>query len=243
MNHIGKTTEQKRHEAVKEFYLANEIRRKLQKELSVSNPYEHNYYNCDSILMREMKGWLRRLCISCGRDREVLGLQQYKPEHLMRGYANALHSAVNGLKFDVYDEKIMTLDESAYQFKSLMSGHTRTLLIPKYYDDLVGEKYIVTSTGSCMVNINGKEIKHYGEFMTLNARELKADWIKEQGLKAYKVTAIPVTNYEIREAVIGYVVCSAVSKDIDNAFGVDIHKAVSLCKRRTKKEVLKQMGV
>lgn len=242
MDHVGKTREQKHREAVKQFYVANALRRKLQRDLSVSNPYEHDYYRRDSILLREMEGWLRRLSTSYERDKETLGLEPYKPTHLLRGYANALHSVI-GMRFDQYAEKIMTLEESADHFKAIMSGHTKTLLIPKYYDDLVGEKGIVTSTGSCMVNINGTETKHYGGMMTLNAREVRADWIKEQGLIAYKVAAVPISNHIIREAVLGYVVRNTVSQDINAAFGVDIHKAVSLCKRRTKKAVLEQMGV
>lgn len=242
MDHVGKTREQKHREAVKQFYVANALRRKLQQDLSISNPYEHDYYRRDSILLREMEGWLRRLSTSYERDKETLGLEPYKPTHLLRGYANALHSVI-GMRFDQYAEKIMTIEESADHFKAIMSREAKTLLIPKYYDELVGCKSIVNSTGSCMINISGREEKHYGGFMTLNAREVKADWIKEQGFAAYKVAAVPVSHHEIREAVMGYVVRSTVSDDIQNAFGVDIHKAVSLGKRRTKKAVLEQMGV
>lgn len=242
MDHVGKTKEQKFREAVKEFYAANALRRKLQKDLSVNDPYKHNYYNRSSILLREMEAWLRRLSTTYERDKEVLGLQPYEPKHLLRGYTRALNSVIN-IKFDDYAEKIMTIEASAEHFKAIVSGHTKSLLIPKYYDDLVGEKHIVTSVGSCMISIDGREEKHYGEFLTLNAREVKADWIKEQGLSAYKVAAVPISSHEIKEAVMGYVVRSTVSDDIRNAFGVDIHKAVSLCKRRTKKAVLEQMGV
>ena len=44
-------------------------------------------------------------------------------------------------------------------------------------------------------------------------------------------------------AAIGYVARSTITDEIQPAFGEDIAKAVSLCRRRVKAEVMKQMGI
>lgn len=242
MEHIGKTKEQKKREAIREFYAANAIRRKLQKDLLIGDPYKHNYYNRDSILLREMEGWLRRLSTAYERDKEFLGLSTYEdePSATARGH----FAFLRGRGTRKYAQKIMTLKQTEEAARQSLHGN-ETIYVPKYWDKMVLDKSIQSAHGSCMIKrTNGSEDKYYGYVRTLNAREVKADWINDQNMKAYKVVVCPeIDSNEIDCPVTGYIVRSTLSEDLPNSFGVDIHKAVSLCKRRTKKAVLEQMGV
>jgi hypothetical protein len=57
------------------------------------------------------------------------------------------------------------------------------------------------------------------------------------------VVVLPERDKSVYSADIGYVARSAITDDIHPAFGEDIAKAVSLCRRRVKAEVMKQMGI
>jgi hypothetical protein len=57
------------------------------------------------------------------------------------------------------------------------------------------------------------------------------------------VVVLPERDKSVYSADIGYVARSAITDDIYPAFGEDIAKAVSLCRRRVKAEVMKQMGI
>jgi hypothetical protein len=240
MDHIGITREQRARNAVLEFYYANKLRRQLQRDLGMQDPYKHNYYERDSILRREMEGWLRRLSTAEERDKEALNLKPHRnlPHHSVITYIRmAFNSNVHSVS-----ERMMSIDDSISHYKEMQFG-AETLYVPRYYKELVVDKGILRSHGSCMIQKNGEETRFYGNLSTINAREIRADWIREQDIRAFKVAAVPEAPYEIKEAVKGYVIRSTLTQDVDVSFSTDIHKAISLHNRRVKKAVLEQMGV
>ena len=246
MDHVGKTREQKKREAVREFYEANAIRRKLQKDLHVKEPYSHNYYQTDSKLKRQMEALMRQLTTTYGADREHLGLCAYEYDacpHARAQFFPLVSVSKNQFADNLFAEKMMTLSQTENAVRDALHGKGEFIYVPKYYYNLVTAKDISFAHGSCPISTKTGSQRHYGFLKILNAREIKADWISDDNMKAFKVVAYPETSAELTEAVTGYVVRSTLSDDVGNSFGTDIHKAVSLCKRRTKKAVLEQMGV
>jgi hypothetical protein len=85
---------------------------------------------------------------------------------------------------------------------------------------------------------------HYsGPLLVCHAREIRADWLAEDNIRAFKVVVLPERDKSVYSAATGYVARSTITDEISPAFGEDIAKAVSLCKRRVKAEVMKQMGI
>jgi hypothetical protein len=141
----------------------------------------------------------------------------------------------------------MSVEEFAERMDKMMCReYDQGFVFPKYYRELVALKGIEVATGSARFKWNptADGRGHYsGPLFVCHAREIKADWLAEDNIRAFKVLVLPAKNNSVYSADIGYVARSAITDDIHPAFGEDIAKAVSLCRRRVKAEVMKQMGI
>jgi hypothetical protein len=230
---------------ISDYYKAKRIARMVQRELGVRDPRAVDYWSIKSFSLKEMSRLMRSATISIVSDRKYLGLErgvedEYKPSSSEKYILDNI-----GIKYpSSVSRRILSVDETALiigDFISKVEG--AKLVMPKYYDQLVIMKGIGVSTGAVVLQGDRGPKKYSGGMKTLNARELKASWLWDDNLRAFRVAAVAISDKIKHRPVIGYVVRSSVTSDVQPAFNTDLTKAVSLCKRRVKAEVMKQMGV
>jgi hypothetical protein len=234
---------------VSQYYKARKIARMIQCELGISNLPSVDPYSFKNGAMREMAQLLRRSMYAIENDKKSLGLTAH--QHFIE--TNAWESRV--IKHNRFYNRdvpglrreIMSVEEFAERMDKMMCReYDQGFVFPKYYRELVTLKGIEVASGSARFKWNptADGRGHYsGPLLVCHAREIKADWLEEDNIRAFKVVVLPERDKSVYSADIGYVARSSITDDIHPAFGEDIAKAVSLCRRRVKAEVMKQMGI
>ena len=234
---------------VAQYYKARKIARMIQCELGIGNLPSVDPWSFKNGAMREMAQLLRRSMYAIEGDKKTLGLTPDATRIGTYSWEDKLISHNRFYKRDVpgLRREIMSVEELAERMDKMMCReYDQCFVFPKYYQELVNLKGISLVWGSARFkyspNIDNRG--HYtGCMFVCHAREIKADWLAEDNIRAFKVVVLPEGNKTVYGAAIGYAARSTITNDIHPAFGEDIAKAVSLCKRRVKAEVMKQMGI
>ena len=254
---MGHTNEEQWHakreeyrKNVASYYKAKRITRMIQNELGIANLPTVDPWSFKNTSMREMAQLLRRSLITLEQDKKGLGLHPSKRDvvldhesHIMRmgKYFRSNHTPT-------MRREIMSIDEAAEMIDKMLSPDWKEeFVFPKFHKQLVLDKGIGAVFGSAVFKVNKEKTlgTHYsGALIVVTAREIKADWLAEDNLRAFKVVVIPNDSKKtVYNCVVGYAAISKLTNDIKPAFGKDVASAVSLCKRRVKVEVLKRMEV
>jgi hypothetical protein len=253
---MGHTSEEQWHakreklrKGVSQYYKAKKIARLLARELGADRVKDIDPWKYDSSSMREMAQLLRRSIHALEADRKSLGLTARQHFIDVNVWENRLINHNRYYKRDVpgLRREIMSVEELAERMDKMMSRDREPdFVFPKYHKELVLLKGIEVATGSARFKWNPitDGMGHYsGPLLVCHAREIRADWLAEDNIRAFKVVVLPERDKSVYSAATGYVARSTITDEISPAFGEDIAKAVSLCKRRVKAEVMKQMGI
>jgi hypothetical protein len=240
---------EKLRKGVSQYYKAKRIARLLARELGADRMAAIDPYKYDSNSMREMAQLLRRSIHALGVDRKSLGLTAHQHFINVNAWENRVITHGRYYKRDVpgLRREIMSVEELAERMDKMMNRDQEPdFVFPKYHKELVRLKGIEVATGSTRFKWgpNMDNRGHYsGPLLVCHAREIRADWLAEDNIRAFKVVVLPERDKSVYSAATGYVARSTITDEINPAFGEDIAKAVSLCKRRVKAEVMKQMGI
>lgn len=239
---------QKLREDVSEYYRAKNIVAMLQRELGIKNLPNVDPWKYRSRSMREMAQLLRRSLATLSIDRNMLGLTADIDFTLNTTYLEKVmkRNKYNNGSSKKFIFEIMGVDEFLPKLDNMLTMNWfGDFIFPKYHRELVVNKGIGVVYGSSRFrtsqSFDGK-VPYSGPMLVCHAREIKADWLAESNVRAFRVVVIP-TDKDVWSASIGYAVRSTITDEIKPAFGEDIAKAVSLCNRRVKSEVMKQMGI
>lgn len=234
---------------ISEYYKAKSIMRKIQQELGIKNLHKLEPWSYKTSSLRAVAQLLRRSTSAIGGDRTMLGLERKDDAgYISSPIERDILNNINLRQVSYVNRKILSVEETILIMSDLVNKAVGArIIMPKYYNELVLQKGIGFSLGSASVRTAVAELprNYSGIMQTLNARELKASWLWNDNLRAFKVAAVPYSdnatpNYA---PVLGYVVRSSITGDVQPAFNTDLSKAVSLCKRRVKQAVMKQMGL
>ena len=231
------------------YYKAKRIMRMVQCELGIGNLPNVDPWSFKNGSMREMAQLLRRSLISLETDRRVLNLL---PSISVKTHHWEERVMKNGRYYrgDVPNMKreIMSVERAAEVIDEMILRESEDeFIFPKFFKELVLDKGIGIVFGSATFMANPQKnmpIKYTGALCVVAAREIKAGWIEEENIRAFKVVVLPDDDRRrVYNCAVGYAAKSTITDEIRVAFGKDITSAVSLCKRRVKAEVIKQMGV
>lgn len=230
-------------------YKAKRIARMIQCELGIANLPSVDPWSFKNGSMREMAQLLRRAVITIDSDKRRLGLNSdvYVGTHI---WEDRIMKNGRRYRMDVPNARreIMSVERTAEKVNEMLHPDWEdTFVFPKFYKQLVMEKGIYTIWGSTKFRFDKhRDVeRHYsGPLSVVAAREVRADWIAKESVRAFKVAVLPDDDHKRSyNCVVGYAATSVFTDAIKPAFGKDIASAVSLCKRRVKAEVMKQMGV
>ena len=240
---------EKLRKGVSQYYKAKKIARLLARELGVDRAKDINPWEYDSGSMREMAQLLRRSMYALETDRKSLGLTAHQHSIDVNAWENRVITHNRYYKRDVpgLRREIMSVEELAGRMDKMLDREwDKEFAFPKYHKELVRLKGIEVAHGSARFKWgpNMDNRGHYsGPLLVCHAREIRADWLAEDNIRAFKVVVLPERDKSVYSAATGYVARSTITEEVTPAFGEDIAKAVSLCKRRVKAEVMKQMGI
>jgi len=235
---------------VANYYKAKRIARMIQCEIGIAKLPTVDPWSFKSTSMREMAMFLRRSLITLEQDKKGLGLHPSKRDvaldhesHIMR-----MNKYFRNGHTPTMRREIMSIEEAAEMIDKMLSPDWKEeFVFPKFYKQLVAKKHIDVVFGSAQFMVNkDKTIGSIttGPLRVITAREIKAEWLAEESIRAFKVVVIPNdTNKTVYNCVVGYAAISKLTNGIKPAFGRDVASAVSLCKRRVRVEVLKRMEV
>lgn len=233
---------------VAEYYRVKRTTQMMRKELGM-NSESIDPWKYDGASMREAAQLLRRLMNCLDSDKKRLGLTPdvvptpYWWEERILKHGRRYRGDVPGMR-----RKVMSVDQAAKAIDEMLVRQTEEeFVFPKFYKELVQNKGIMDLWGSTDFMQNRDRTLSYsytGPLAVVAAREIKADWLSDENIRAFKVVVLPEDqNKTTFSCSVGYAAISTLTRNIKPAFGRDISKAVSLCRRRVKAEVLKQMGV
>jgi hypothetical protein len=231
--------EQHRRTEVLSHYLSKKIFREVMKMLGVKNPHKSDPWAEKNLVIRSMVGASGGWAYKISMSKSNLGLIREEGEAPSAYEGSILTAALS--RGRRVNRKIMSIEESCQAFETARVSDVVDFC--KYYDELVKNKGIDIVSGSCTFLIHGREKKISGTMRVLNAREVRASWLKEANLRAFRVAVIPEKADGLGSANVGYVAISTAAPEIMPSFGVDIGGAVSLMRRRVKAEFMKQMGI
>jgi hypothetical protein len=250
---MGHTQEEQWHvkreeyrKKVADYYKAKRIARMIQVELGIGNLPNVDPWKFKNAGMREMVQLLRRSMNSLASDKLVLGLANdtsIKPHDWENRVMRRSRDRTDGPNVV---RRIMSVEEAAEEITKALDRHPDgAFTFPKFYEQLVIKKGIYAVFGSTKFVVNRMKdlsINYSGGLIVCAAREIKAEWVTEENMRAFKVAIIPADySGNVYDCVIGYAAISTLTSSIKPAFGKDIASAVSLCKRRVRVEVLKRM--
>jgi hypothetical protein len=231
--------EQQRRKEVLAHYRSKRIVREVMRALGVKNPYKVDPWAEKNLVIRNMLSMSGGLASKISTSKSNLGLIREEGEAPSAYEGSILNAAfARGKRVR---RKIMSVEESRQAFENARVSDVVDFC--KYHDELVRNKGIDIVSGSCTFLVYGKEKKISGTMRVLNAREVRASWLKEANLRAFRVAVIPERADGLGSANIGYAAISTAAPEVMPSFGVDIDKAVSLMKRRVKAEFMRQMGI
>lgn len=230
---------------VADYYKARKTVRALQIELGIKNLPKLDPWLYKTPSLREVAQLLRRASISIKSDKLSFGLDEGSASKILK--QSLWCGIVKRFRFqiDPVDEQVQSVEGTYELLLDVAKDQSiQVATVPKYFDDLVVKKGILHVTG----RVTFKKARSWGEkkfndLVVLNARELRGNWLEDAGIRAFRVVVLPSDDREQYQPVLGYVVRSSVTNEIVPAFNADITKAVSLCNRRVKAQVLKQMDL
>jgi len=229
------------------YYKAKRVARMIQCELGIGNLPEVDPWSFKSGGMREMAQLLRRSLATFENEKRTLGLNpsvkidtHHWEERVMK------NGRYYRLDLPNVKRELMSVETAAEVIDDMLSREPDSeFVFPKFYKELVLNKGIGIIFGSANFKTDKEKtlgISYTGALTVITAREIKADWLSEENIRAFKVVVIPEDSQRrVYSCVLGYAAISKLTNDIKPAFGKDIAKAVSLCKRRVKAEVLRKM--
>ena len=240
---------EKLREGVTQYYRAKKIARMLQCEMGIGDLPNVDPWRYQSGSMREMAQLLRRSIHALETDRKSLGLTPKLAPEITYAWEDRVirHNRFYSRDVPGFSRKMMSVEDFAEQLDKMMQREwDKDFVFPKYFYELVERKGIAIVKGSTRFRYSPtieNRSHHSGNLLVCHAREIKADWLANDDIRAFKVVVLPDSSKTVYGCAVGYVARSTLTDFIEPAFGEDITKAVSLCKRRVKAEVMKQMGV
>jgi hypothetical protein len=234
---------------VANYYKAKRIARMIQIELGIGNLPNVDPWAFKNGGMREMAQLLRRSLHAFDNDKRSLGLSpevkvntHHWEERVMKNQRYYRRGVPN------LRRETMSVERAAETLNEMLDRDPEgEYIFPKFHKELVLDKKIGVVFGSAKFMINQDKTmstNYTGALSVVLAREIKADWLAEENIRAFKVVVLPDDDGKrVYDCVVGYAARSTITDDIKPAFGKDIAKAVSLCKRRVRAEVLKQMEI
>jgi hypothetical protein len=244
---------ERRRKKISDYYKSKRIARWLQEQLGIENLQNFDPWKFDAGPMREMAQLLRRSYSSIKIEREKLDLTPKVSIHLHDWESRILKWNGHASGYSEYAQREIMSHERAVQviddmlaLRLLSPGSPRTCYFPKYYKELVLDKGIRVVFGAAKFpihSLSSHQTKFDGSLLVLHAREIRGSWLWNDNLRAFKVIVLPDKTDRVYKSAVGYAVRSTLTGEIKVAFHEDINKAVSLCKRRVRAEVLKRMEV
>jgi hypothetical protein len=239
---------EKRRKNISDYYKSKRIARWLQEQLGIENLQNFDPWKFDAGPMREMAQLLRRSYSSIKIERETLDLIPQVSIWLYDWESRILKwNAHSGSYSKNIQREIMSHERAAQVIDEMLAPPLSwAFCFPKYYKELVVDKGIRVVFGAAKFPIHSSsshQTKFDGSLIVVHAREIKGSWLWNDNLRAFKVIVLPDKTDRVYKSAVGYAVRSTLTGAIKVAFHEDINKAVSLCKRRVRAEVLKRMEV
>ena len=236
--------------SVYDYYKARGILIQLKRELGIRNQNKLDPWSYKAPSLRELAQFVKRLEVSVKGDKISFGLHKDSAVKSLTASSWCVVARRCRVRVEPIDEQIQSVEET---YELLLSAakdpHIQVATMPRYFEHLVLKKDIAFPTGK----VTFEKAREWGQkdcthLMVLNARELRGKWLEEAGIRAFRVVVLPGEDAFAKSAsaykpVTGYVVRSSITNSVTPAFHIDLIKAVSLCKRRVKAAVMKQMGL